>query len=176
MIFTLVCFFIVGLSLYSDPWNTGVSCALTVAVVPVYYLTMKMSFIPNRWKKSLSEFLLLLLIENNTVLYALYSSVKFRFKKKSCTRSIFEVTDLNFLFCRLLQPAAANSFGSDMSRSPNLLRFINLQHTNIITCIIHHNITNCHQMYDLLNVQKCHYRAKYCKLCQTVSLYSNKFL
>ncbi|XP_057180803.1 cystine/glutamate transporter [Triplophysa rosa] len=48
--FTLVCFFIVGLSLYSDPWNTGVSCALTIAVVPVYYLTMKTSFIPNCWK------------------------------------------------------------------------------------------------------------------------------
>ncbi|XP_056604330.1 cystine/glutamate transporter [Triplophysa dalaica] len=48
--FTLVCFFIVGLSLYSDPWNTGVSCALTIAVVPVYYLTINNSFIPNRWK------------------------------------------------------------------------------------------------------------------------------
>ncbi|KAA0720713.1 Cystine/glutamate transporter [Triplophysa tibetana] len=48
--FTLVCFFIVGLSLYSDPWNTGVSCALTIAVVPVYYLTIKTSFIPKRWK------------------------------------------------------------------------------------------------------------------------------
>ncbi|RVE56546.1 hypothetical protein OJAV_G00222640 [Oryzias javanicus] len=32
--FTVVCFFIVGLSLYSDPWNTGRSCALTLTGVP----------------------------------------------------------------------------------------------------------------------------------------------
>uniref|UniRef100_A0A3B4Y7C3 Si:ch73-352p4.8 n=1 Tax=Seriola lalandi dorsalis TaxID=1841481 RepID=A0A3B4Y7C3_SERLL len=37
--FTVVCFFIVGLSLYSDPWNTGRSCALTLTGVPVYYVT-----------------------------------------------------------------------------------------------------------------------------------------
>uniref|UniRef100_A0A8D0D266 Si:ch73-352p4.8 n=1 Tax=Sander lucioperca TaxID=283035 RepID=A0A8D0D266_SANLU len=38
--FTVVCFFIVGLSLYSDPWNTGRSCALTLTGVPVYYVTV----------------------------------------------------------------------------------------------------------------------------------------
>uniref|UniRef100_A0A8C1KBA4 Si:ch73-352p4.8 n=1 Tax=Cyprinus carpio TaxID=7962 RepID=A0A8C1KBA4_CYPCA len=41
VVFTIVCFFIVGLSLYSDPWNTGGSCALTLSGVPVYYLTVK---------------------------------------------------------------------------------------------------------------------------------------
>ncbi|XP_056089424.1 cystine/glutamate transporter [Rhinichthys klamathensis goyatoka] len=52
MVFTIVCFFIVGLSLYSDPWNTGGSCALTISGIPVYYLTVKKSYIPERWKKS----------------------------------------------------------------------------------------------------------------------------
>ncbi|KAF4114831.1 cystine/glutamate transporter isoform X1 [Onychostoma macrolepis] len=52
VIFTIVCFFIVGLSLYSDPWNTGGSCALTLSGVPVYYLTIKKSYIPERWKKA----------------------------------------------------------------------------------------------------------------------------
>nr|XP_055047089.1 cystine/glutamate transporter-like isoform X2 [Misgurnus anguillicaudatus] len=62
VIFTLVCFFIVGLSLYSDPWNTGLSCGLTLAVVPMYYLTMKTSCIPNRWKKTFNYFSLQLQI------------------------------------------------------------------------------------------------------------------
>nr|XP_055047081.1 cystine/glutamate transporter-like isoform X1 [Misgurnus anguillicaudatus]XP_055047082.1 cystine/glutamate transporter-like isoform X1 [Misgurnus anguillicaudatus]XP_055047083.1 cystine/glutamate transporter-like isoform X1 [Misgurnus anguillicaudatus] len=62
VVFTLVCFFIVGLSLYSDPWNTGLSCGLTLAVVPMYYLTMKTSFIPNRWKKTFNYFMLQLQI------------------------------------------------------------------------------------------------------------------
>uniref|UniRef100_A0A672S261 Cystine/glutamate transporter-like n=1 Tax=Sinocyclocheilus grahami TaxID=75366 RepID=A0A672S261_SINGR len=55
VIFTIVCFFIVGLSLYSDPWNTGGSCALTLSGVPVYYLTVKKSYIPERWKKAFSD-------------------------------------------------------------------------------------------------------------------------
>ncbi|CAM4563385.1 hypothetical protein PO909_028772 [Leuciscus waleckii] len=52
VVFTIVCFFIVGLSLYSDPWNTGGSCALTISGIPVYYLTVKKSYIPERWKNS----------------------------------------------------------------------------------------------------------------------------
>uniref|UniRef100_A0A8B9LBC9 Si:ch73-352p4.8 n=1 Tax=Astyanax mexicanus TaxID=7994 RepID=A0A8B9LBC9_ASTMX len=52
IIFTVVCFCIVGMSLYSDPWNTGGSCALTLTGVPVYYLTIKRSYIPARWKKA----------------------------------------------------------------------------------------------------------------------------
>uniref|UniRef100_A0A8C8E1K5 Si:ch73-352p4.8 n=1 Tax=Oryzias sinensis TaxID=183150 RepID=A0A8C8E1K5_9TELE len=48
--FTVVCFFIVGLSLYSDPWNTGRSCALTLTGVPVYYLTVRRFHLPHRWR------------------------------------------------------------------------------------------------------------------------------
>ncbi|XP_061523544.1 cystine/glutamate transporter isoform X2 [Phycodurus eques] len=44
--FTAVCFFIVGLSLYSDPWNTGRSCALTLTGVPVYYAVVRRSRLP----------------------------------------------------------------------------------------------------------------------------------
>ncbi|KAM4711815.1 cystine/glutamate transporter [Anableps anableps] len=46
--FTVVCFFIVGLSLYSDPWNTGRSCALTLTGVPVYYATVYRLRVPHR--------------------------------------------------------------------------------------------------------------------------------
>ncbi|XP_051745975.1 cystine/glutamate transporter [Ctenopharyngodon idella] len=56
VVFTIVCFFIVGLSLYSDPWNTGGSCALTISGIPVYYLTVKKSYIPGRWKKAFYYF------------------------------------------------------------------------------------------------------------------------
>lgn len=53
--FTVVCFFIVVLSLYSDPWNTGVSCALTLTGVPVYYLTIHSYRLPRGWKRAYSE-------------------------------------------------------------------------------------------------------------------------
>ncbi|XP_047245934.1 cystine/glutamate transporter [Girardinichthys multiradiatus] len=49
--FTVVCFFIVGLSLYSDPWNTGRSCALTLTGVPVYYVTIYHFRVPRRLRK-----------------------------------------------------------------------------------------------------------------------------
>uniref|UniRef100_A0A665VBI4 Si:ch73-352p4.8 n=1 Tax=Echeneis naucrates TaxID=173247 RepID=A0A665VBI4_ECHNA len=49
--FTAVCFFIVGLSLYSDPWNTGRSFALTLTGVPVYYLTVHRYRLPRRWRR-----------------------------------------------------------------------------------------------------------------------------
>ncbi|MCJ8743137.1 hypothetical protein PDJAM_G00090390 [Pangasius djambal] len=52
VIFTVVCFFIVGLSLYSDPWNTGCSLAVTLTGIPVYYLTIKRSYVPTRWRKA----------------------------------------------------------------------------------------------------------------------------
>uniref|UniRef100_A0A7N6AKM9 Uncharacterized protein n=1 Tax=Anabas testudineus TaxID=64144 RepID=A0A7N6AKM9_ANATE len=48
VIFTVVCFFIVGLSLYSDPWNTGRGCILALTGVPVYYLTVQRFRLPNR--------------------------------------------------------------------------------------------------------------------------------
>ncbi|XP_053544031.1 cystine/glutamate transporter-like [Ictalurus punctatus] len=56
VIFTVVCFFIVGLSLYSDPWNTGCSFAVTFTGIPVYYLTIKHSYIPNRWRKAINYY------------------------------------------------------------------------------------------------------------------------
>lgn len=54
--FTVVCFFIVGLSLYSDPWNTGGSCALTLSGVPVYYLTIHRSRLPPPWRRTFNYF------------------------------------------------------------------------------------------------------------------------
>lgn len=48
VIFTVVCFFIVALSLYSDPWNTGISCALTLSGIPVYYGTVYRYRLPHR--------------------------------------------------------------------------------------------------------------------------------
>ncbi|XP_032876585.1 cystine/glutamate transporter [Amblyraja radiata] len=36
--FALTCFFIVALSLYSDPINTGIGCAITLTGIPAYYL------------------------------------------------------------------------------------------------------------------------------------------
>uniref|UniRef100_A0A8C6M726 Si:ch73-352p4.8 n=1 Tax=Nothobranchius furzeri TaxID=105023 RepID=A0A8C6M726_NOTFU len=53
--FTAVCFFIVGLSLYSDPWNTGQSCVLTLTGVPVYYLAVHRFRLPNRWRRIFSK-------------------------------------------------------------------------------------------------------------------------
>uniref|UniRef100_A0A665UH64 Cystine/glutamate transporter-like n=1 Tax=Echeneis naucrates TaxID=173247 RepID=A0A665UH64_ECHNA len=53
--FTVVCFFIVGLSLYSDPWNTGRSCALTLTGVPVYYLTVHRFRLPRSWRRIFSN-------------------------------------------------------------------------------------------------------------------------
>ncbi|XP_049422831.1 cystine/glutamate transporter isoform X6 [Epinephelus fuscoguttatus] len=51
VIFTVVSFFIVGLSLYSDPWNTGQSFALTLTGVPVYYVTVYRFRLPNRCRR-----------------------------------------------------------------------------------------------------------------------------
>ncbi|XP_029969892.1 cystine/glutamate transporter [Salarias fasciatus] len=51
VVFTVVCFFIVGLSLYSDPWNTGWSCFLTLTGIPVYYLTVQRYRLPRRWRR-----------------------------------------------------------------------------------------------------------------------------
>ncbi|XP_034019813.1 cystine/glutamate transporter-like [Thalassophryne amazonica] len=56
VIFPAVCLFIVGVSLYSDPWNTGKSLALTLTGVPVYYVTIYCSCLPNKWRRALSEF------------------------------------------------------------------------------------------------------------------------
>ncbi|XP_048865661.1 cystine/glutamate transporter-like isoform X1 [Brienomyrus brachyistius] len=53
--FTAVCFFIVGMSLYSDPWNTGSSCAVTLSGVPVYYLTVHQQRLPVRWRMAIQS-------------------------------------------------------------------------------------------------------------------------
>uniref|UniRef100_A0A8C4RYJ0 Cystine/glutamate transporter-like n=1 Tax=Erpetoichthys calabaricus TaxID=27687 RepID=A0A8C4RYJ0_ERPCA len=45
-VFTVVCFFIVGMSLYSDPVNTGISFALTLTGVPVYFLVVQKQRLP----------------------------------------------------------------------------------------------------------------------------------
>ncbi|KAJ8391025.1 hypothetical protein AAFF_G00096460 [Aldrovandia affinis] len=51
--FTVVSFFIVGFSLYSDPWNTGGSCAITLSGVPVYYLILRRSaHLPHCWRRA----------------------------------------------------------------------------------------------------------------------------
>uniref|UniRef100_A0A7N6F655 Uncharacterized protein n=1 Tax=Anabas testudineus TaxID=64144 RepID=A0A7N6F655_ANATE len=55
VIFTVVCFFIVGLSLYSDPWNTGRGCILALTGVPVYYLTVQRFRLPNRLRHIFSN-------------------------------------------------------------------------------------------------------------------------
>uniref|UniRef100_A0A8C6M2P3 Si:ch73-352p4.8 n=1 Tax=Nothobranchius furzeri TaxID=105023 RepID=A0A8C6M2P3_NOTFU len=61
--FTAVCFFIVGLSLYSDPWNTGQSCVLTLTGVPVYYLAVHRFRLPNRWRRIFSNKHMQILLE-----------------------------------------------------------------------------------------------------------------
>ncbi|KAM8909666.1 cystine/glutamate transporter [Spinachia spinachia] len=54
--FTVVCFFIVGLSLYSDPWNTGISCALTLTGIPVYHVTVYRYCLPRGLRRSFDYF------------------------------------------------------------------------------------------------------------------------
>uniref|UniRef100_A0A672F6T4 Si:ch73-352p4.8 n=1 Tax=Salarias fasciatus TaxID=181472 RepID=A0A672F6T4_SALFA len=63
VVFTVVCFFIVGLSLYSDPWNTGWSCFLTLTGIPVYYLTVQRYRLPRRWRRVFSNKQLQILLE-----------------------------------------------------------------------------------------------------------------
>ncbi|XP_058047231.1 cystine/glutamate transporter-like isoform X2 [Ahaetulla prasina] len=46
LVFTIACFFIVGTSLYSDPVNTSIGCALTLSGLPVYYLVVQKTRIP----------------------------------------------------------------------------------------------------------------------------------
>nr|XP_056702780.1 cystine/glutamate transporter-like [Euleptes europaea] len=46
LVFTITCFFIVGTSLYSDPFNTSIGCAVTLSGLPVYYLVVQKTRIP----------------------------------------------------------------------------------------------------------------------------------
>ncbi|XP_053321268.1 cystine/glutamate transporter-like [Spea bombifrons] len=50
LVFTTLCLFIAGMSLYSDPLNTGIGCAITLSGLPVYYLTLHKSRLPQRWR------------------------------------------------------------------------------------------------------------------------------
>ncbi|XP_072340732.1 cystine/glutamate transporter-like [Scyliorhinus torazame] len=55
-IFSVMCLFIVVTSLYSDPINTGIGCALTLSGVPVYYLTVYRPQRPAWCRKALDLF------------------------------------------------------------------------------------------------------------------------
>ncbi|XP_051779745.1 cystine/glutamate transporter-like [Erpetoichthys calabaricus] len=48
-VFTGVCFFIVGMSLYSDPRNTGIGFSLTLTGVPIYFLLVHKQRLPLRF-------------------------------------------------------------------------------------------------------------------------------
>ncbi|XP_058481471.1 cystine/glutamate transporter-like isoform X2 [Solea solea] len=50
--FTAVSFFIVGLSLYSDLFNTGCSLALTLSGLPVYYVTIHRPCFPKKFTRT----------------------------------------------------------------------------------------------------------------------------
>ncbi|XP_069083597.1 cystine/glutamate transporter-like [Pleurodeles waltl] len=65
IVFTVTCLFIVGMSLYSDPCNTGISCAITLSGIPLYYLMVKKPRVPGKWMAAvnfLTEKLQLLLM------------------------------------------------------------------------------------------------------------------
>ncbi|KAM4676560.1 cystine/glutamate transporter-like [Discoglossus pictus] len=49
LIFTAMSLFIVVMSLYSDPVNTGIGCAITLSGLPVYYLTLHKPRLPQRF-------------------------------------------------------------------------------------------------------------------------------
>ncbi|XP_068134358.1 cystine/glutamate transporter-like [Hyperolius riggenbachi] len=49
IVFSTMSLFIVGMSLYSDPVNTGIGCAITLSGLPVYYLTIQKQRLPQSW-------------------------------------------------------------------------------------------------------------------------------
>ncbi|XP_044127919.1 cystine/glutamate transporter-like [Bufo gargarizans] len=58
IVFSTMCLFIVGMSLYSDPVNTGIGCLITLSGLPVYYLTIHKQQQPQRMRE-ISNFLTL---------------------------------------------------------------------------------------------------------------------
>ncbi|XP_072256325.1 cystine/glutamate transporter-like [Pyxicephalus adspersus] len=50
IVFTTMCLFIVSMSLYSDPVNTGIGCLITLSGLPVYFLTIQKQRVPQRWR------------------------------------------------------------------------------------------------------------------------------
>ncbi|XP_040294823.1 cystine/glutamate transporter-like [Bufo bufo] len=51
IVFSTMCLFIVGMSLYSDPVNTGIGCLITLSGLPVYYLTIHKQQQPQRLRE-----------------------------------------------------------------------------------------------------------------------------
>lgn len=123
--FTVVCFFIVGLSLYSDPWNTGCSCALTLTGVPVYFVTVYRYRLPQSLRRIFSkshsyrfstETLLVLFLSSNC--HTVYKTPFTRIK--NLLNSVIILTFSNIT--RLLQQAAADPPGSGPTGSSDILR------------------------------------------------------
>ncbi|XP_077122789.1 cystine/glutamate transporter-like [Ranitomeya variabilis] len=54
IVFSAMCLFIVGLSLYSDPVNTGIGCLITLSGLPVYYLTIHKQQLPPRLRETIN--------------------------------------------------------------------------------------------------------------------------
>ncbi|KAM5173044.1 cystine/glutamate transporter-like [Mantella aurantiaca] len=50
IVFSTMCLFIVSMSLYSDPMNTGIGCLITLSGLPVYYLTVHKQRVPQHWR------------------------------------------------------------------------------------------------------------------------------
>ncbi|XP_018425925.1 PREDICTED: cystine/glutamate transporter-like [Nanorana parkeri] len=48
IVFSTMCLFIVSMSLYSDPVNTGIGCFITLTGLPVYYLIVHKQRLPQR--------------------------------------------------------------------------------------------------------------------------------
>ncbi|XP_078503380.1 cystine/glutamate transporter-like [Lissotriton helveticus] len=48
VVFTVMSLFIVGMSLYSDPFNTGMGCAIALSGIPLYYLMVKNPRVPEK--------------------------------------------------------------------------------------------------------------------------------
>ncbi|XP_075715931.1 cystine/glutamate transporter-like [Rhinoderma darwinii] len=51
IVFSTMCLFIVAMSLYSDPVNTGIGCLITLSGLPVYYLTIQKQRLPQSFRK-----------------------------------------------------------------------------------------------------------------------------
>ncbi|KAG8541116.1 hypothetical protein GDO81_029688 [Engystomops pustulosus] len=52
IIFSSTSLFIVGMSLYSDPVNTGIGCFITLTGLPVYYLTIHKQRLPKSFRET----------------------------------------------------------------------------------------------------------------------------
>ncbi|KAJ1166649.1 hypothetical protein NDU88_007048 [Pleurodeles waltl] len=48
IVFTVMCFLMVGMSLYSNPFSTGISCAITLSGIPLYYLMIYKPRVPEK--------------------------------------------------------------------------------------------------------------------------------